>query len=296
MNIIFQGFSMSLADSVPGVSGGTIAYILGFYEQFIGALQGIFRKTNTERTKNYIYLMKFAVGWGIGMSLSVLLLAKYFNSSIYFMCSMFLGLTAAAIPFIIYTERSVLKNHYFSSVFMFIGVILVVALSEARAGMSGIYQLDFTQLGILQYIFLIIAGFFAVSAMLLPGISGSTLLLIFGVYMPLITAIKEVLHFHLAFLPGVLSLAFGVMLGIILASRAIRDTLRKHRTQMVYLIIGLMVGSLYAIIMGPTTLSVPKLPVSLDSFQLSAFIVGIMVLVLLEGIRLRSQLPEKNNV
>jgi putative membrane protein len=286
---IFSGFSMSLADSVPGVSGGTLAYILGFYEQFISALRNLFHKNSAERKNNFFYLVKFGAGWVLGMGGSVLILSKVFESNIYFMSSMFLGLTLSAIPFIIHAERNVLKRHYGSLAFTLLGAVFVVLLTVIRSKLSGVSQIDFAQLGVLQYGYLVIAGLFAVSAMLLPGISGSTLLLIFGVYMPAVTAVKEVLHFHLNYLPGILSLAAGAVPGVILAAKFIRSALRKYRTQMIYLILGLMLGSLYTIAMGPTTLSTPRPPVDFGSFQLSAFVIGILVLVALEGIRICSQ-------
>lgn len=286
IDILFSGFSMSLADSVPGVSGGTIAYILGYYEQFISALQGLFRKDRAERKKNLLYLVKFGIGWCLGMGGSVLILAKFFESNIYFMSSMFLGLTLSAIPVILYEERNVLKGHSASLAFTLLGAVLVILLTAARSAMNGLLQIDYAQLGMLQYGYLVLSGFFAIAAMLLPGISGSTLLLIFGVYTPTITAVKELLQFHLRYLPGIAALAAGVVLGIVLASRFIRSILRKHRTQTVYLILGLMLGSLYAIAMGPTTLSTPKAPLSLHSFHLPAFAAGIVILAALEGIKI----------
>lgn len=108
---IFSGLSMSLADSVPGVSGGTIAYILGFYEQFVGALHALFGKDNADRKKAFFYLLKFGIGWCVGLLGSVLVLSKVFESNVYFMSSMFLGLTISAIPFIVYAERNTMKNH-----------------------------------------------------------------------------------------------------------------------------------------------------------------------------------------
>ena len=125
----------------------------------------------------------------------------------------------------------------------------------------------------------------AISAMLLPGISGSTLLLIFGVYMPLIGAVKVVLHLHLQYLPGIAAVAIGILLGIIFASKLIRRALENYRCQTVYLIQGLMVGSLYAITMGPTTLDLPQPPPAVSSFRIIAFLLGVFLLSALEWIK-----------
>jgi len=61
---MLQGLSMSLADSVPGVSGGTIAFILGFYEKFLGALHDLIGKDRNLRRSAFLYLLKFSAGLG----------------------------------------------------------------------------------------------------------------------------------------------------------------------------------------------------------------------------------------
>lgn len=130
-----------------------------------------------------------------------------------------------------------------------------------------------------------LTGIIAVSAMLLPGVSGSTLLLIFGVYMPSVSAVKEVLHLHMQYLPGVILLMAGLLSGIFFAAKLIRKGLRQFRPQMAYLILGLMAGSLYAITMGPTTLNIPKIPVDSSSFSIPAFLAGVLLLAGLELIK-----------
>lgn len=107
---MIYGLSMALADSIPGVSGGTIAFIMGFYGRLISSLHQLFGKDVEKRREAFFYLIKFAVGWGFGMVGSVLLLSHFFESNIYFLSSMFLGLTAGAIPIIIYEERDSLRT------------------------------------------------------------------------------------------------------------------------------------------------------------------------------------------
>lgn len=275
---MLHGFSMALADSVPGVSGGTIAFIMGFYEQLLSSLQNLLGKGSEARKKAFIYLVKFALGWGIGMGGSVLLLSRVFESNIYFLSSLFLGLTVSAIPFIIYEERECMKGRYQNLVFVLLGIFMVVSMSFLRAALGGGSSISFQSLSILQYVYLFIASVAAISAMLLPGISGSTLLLILGIYVPAIGAVKEVLSLNLQYLPGVVTLAAGVFAGIFFAASYIRKGLACFRSQMVYLIIGLMLGSLYAIVMGPTTLDMPKAPLDFSSFSILAFVIGIAIL------------------
>ena len=71
----FHGFCMALADSVPSVSGGTIAFILGFYERFLDALHNVVRGSRAARKDACTYLLKLGVGWAIDMGSCVVLLA-----------------------------------------------------------------------------------------------------------------------------------------------------------------------------------------------------------------------------
>lgn len=93
------------------------------------------------------------------------------------------------------------------------------------------------------------------------------------------------LHLQMQYLPGIIVLAVGVLAGIIFMVKLIRAGLCRFRSQMIYLILGLMLGSLYAIVMGPTTLDVPKSPVSVDTFHIAAFFIGITVLGGLELVK-----------
>ena len=74
----------------------------------------------------------------------------------------------------------------------------------------------------------------------------------------------------------------GVIVGILSTIKLIRHFLETARPQMIYLILGLMIGSLYAVIMGPTTLEVPKAPMSWDTFSILFFIVGGVIIIGLE--------------
>lgn len=281
---LFHGFCMALADSVPGVSGGTIAFILGFYDRFLNALHDLFGKDPAARRPALRYLVKLGAGWVIGMGLAATVLAQVFSSGVYVLSSAFLGLTAASLPFIIKEERETLRGHAASFPFLLLGAALVVGLVALRgANMGGALSLSGLQAW--QYPYLFVTGALAITAMVLPGISGSTLLLVFGAYMPVISALHELMRLHFAVLPGLIVFGCGVLCGIALSIRLIRRALMQYRPQTVYLILGLMLGSLYAIVMGPATLAVPQAPLSLSSFSIPGFVGGVAVLGGLEAMK-----------
>ena len=292
----FHGFCMALADSIPGVSGGTIAFILGFYERFLDALHGLFRGKGAERKSALLYLLKLGAGWGIGMISCMILLSGLFAKNIYFMSSMFLGLTVCSVPFVVLAERKVMKKPLYHGWFMFLGIGLVVLLTLLRTGEGIFGSVNYTQLSPFQFIYLFLSGAVAITAMVLPGISGSSILLIAGVYLPTVQAIHSLLRLQLNVLPGLCALGFGVIVGVGISIHGLCTALRKYRSQMVWLILGLMLGSLYAIANGPASLAVPLPPLNTATFQLTAFLIGIAILLALELLkRVMEQREQKRN-
>lgn len=280
----FRGFLMALADSVPGVSGGTIAFILGFYDKFINSLDALIYGKKADKIEALKFLLKLALGWVIGMGAAVIVLTNLFESHIYATSSLFLGFIIFAIPFIVREERDTLRGHYGNLIFLLLGIIVVALITyfnpvSGGTGMS-INSLNF---GLILYIFF--AGMVAISSMILPGISGSTLLLIFGLYLPIITGVKDLLHFDFSSLPALIVFGFGVIAGVILVIRLIKLALKKYRSAMIYLILGLMLGSLYAIVMGPTTLSTPVDPLSFSTFSPIFFLLGGLIILGLEWLK-----------
>lgn len=129
---------------------------------------------------------------------------------------------------------------------------------------------------------LLIIGMIAISAMFLPGISGSTILLIFGAYLPVITAIKNVITMKLSYFPSLMVFGIGVLLGAATVVKGIKIMFEKFRTQAIYLILGMMVGSFYAIAMGPATLEVAKAPLSLSNFNFLFCVIGCALVLGME--------------
>lgn len=287
-----RGFCMALADSVPGVSGGTVAFILGFYDKFINSLDSLMFGKKEEKKKGITFLIKIGIGWGIGMILAVLVLTNLFQTQIYKVSSVFIGFIVFSIPLIIKQEKECLKGKYKNLIFTMIGIIIVGTITyfNPMSGDGNIVDISNLNIGLVLYI--LAAAMIAISAMVLPGISGSTLLLIFGLYIPIMSAIKEFLHFNLSYLPVLIIFGLGILVGIALVIRLIKIALKKYRSQTIYCIIGLMIGSLYAIVMGATTLEVPQAPMNLKTFSIVFFIIGGAIIIGLE--KLKTMLERKN--
>ena len=86
-------------------------------------------------------------------------------------------------------------------------------------------------------------------------------------------------------MPVIIIFISGILVGLLITVRIVRRLLRKYRSQTIYCIIGLMIGSIYAIIMGPTSLEIPKPPMSIKTFSILFFIIGCTLVPELENLK-----------
>ncbi|MFQ7000698.1 MAG: undecaprenyl phosphate translocase family protein [Clostridium sp.] len=161
---------------------------------------------------------------------------------------------------------------------------LITYFNPSSGGEGGM-NLAFSNLNIGRVLYVFIAGMIAISAMVLPGISGSTLLLIFGLYAPIMNAIKSFLKFDFSYTVILIVFALGIIAGICSTIKIIRYSLEKYRSKVIFLVLGLMIGSLYAIFMGPTTLEVPQNAMTFKSFNIIFFIIGGALIIGLEKLK-----------
>lgn len=279
------GFCMALADSVPGVSGGTIAFIMGFYDQFIGGIHDFVFGNMAAKKTALKFLAKLGIGWIIGMILAVLILSSLFESHIYIVSSLFVGFVAGSIPLIIKEEKESFRQVGRGILFCVLGIVFVMGITWLN-GRIGTASMDLGKFSIGIVIKLFFIGMIAISAMFLPGISGSTMLLIFGAYMPVITAVRGLLGLEFSYFPCLIFFGTGILAGVVTVVKGIRICLEKYRPQSVYAILGMMIGSFYAILQGPTTLTVPQKAMGPSNFHVVPCVIGIVLVV---GMQMLSQ-------
>ncbi|HEB2277505.1 TPA: DUF368 domain-containing protein [Staphylococcus aureus] len=263
---ILKGFAMGTSDLVPGVSGGTIALLLGIYNQFIASISGIFSR---RFWPSFTFLIPIIIGMLLAMgSLSNLfnyLLSQHHIPTMFF----FGGLIIGIVPYLlkISNYKTSFTTKHYMMVIAGIAILIVITLMNNGDKHAGETLTLSTGL-IIKYF---IAGICASSAMLLPGISGSFMLLVFGVYGTVMLAISEVVKLNFAGLPILLAVGFGVLAGFIISSKIIQYFLTHHKLMTFALIIGFVVGSLFAVF--------PGLPTNIVMWFVSlvVFIIGFIV-------------------
>ncbi|SCT13455.1 integral membrane protein [Staphylococcus aureus] len=263
---ILKGFAMGTSDLVPGVSGGTIALLLGIYNQFIASISGIF-------SRRFWPSFTFSIPIIIGMLLAMGSLSNLFNYllSQHHIPTMFFfgGLIIGIVPYLlkISNYKTSFTTKHYMMVIAGIAILIVITLMNNGDKHAGETLTLSTSL-IIKYF---IAGMCASSAMLLPGISGSFMLLVFGVYGTVMLAISEVVKLNFAGLPILLAVGFGVLAGFIISSKIIQYFLTHHKLMTFALIIGFVVGSLFAVF--------PGLPTNIVMWFVSlvVFIIGFIV-------------------
>lgn len=280
---------MAMADAVPGVSGGTIAFVMGFYDRFIESLDNIISGSREQKKSAVIFLLKLGAGWVVGFVCTVLALGRIFDSHIYELCSLFLGLSLFAVPIIIHDEWETIKGKYIHILFALLGIAVVAVITYMNQSLSR-GSMDISALSLVKGIYVFIVAAIAISAMVLPGISGSTILLIFGLYVPIMSAIRGFLHMEFKYIPILIIFGLGILTGIFTSVKLLRTGLEKFRPQMVFLILGLVIGSMYAIVIGPSTLEAPQPVMTFTTFKAGYFILGGVILL---GLQLLKGAMEK---
>ncbi|AJP22061.1 TPA: DUF368 domain-containing protein [Staphylococcus aureus] len=263
---ILKGFAMGTSDLVPGVSGGTIALLLGIYNQFIASISGIFSR---RFWPSFTFLIPIIIGMLLAMgSLSNLfnyLLSQHHIPTMFF----FGGLIIGIVPYLL--KISNYKTSFTTKHYMMViaGIAILIVITLMNNGDKHAGETLTLSTGLIVKYF--IAGMCASSAMLLPGISGSFMLLVFGVYGTVMLAISEVVKLNFAGLPILLAVGFGVLAGFIISSKIIQYFLTHHKLMTFALIIGFVVGSLFAVF--------PGLPTSIVMWFVSlvVFIIGFIV-------------------
>ncbi|MDC6362802.1 MULTISPECIES: DUF368 domain-containing protein [Flavobacteriaceae] len=232
--ITLKGMAMGAADVVPGVSGGTIAFISGIYEELISSINninlsliGILRKEGIKAAWTKVN-GNFLVALFLGIFISVLSLAKFLSwlleNEPILLWSFFFGLVLASIFFV---GKEITKWTLGTALILIFGAALAYFITELPASEN---------IDSLPYLF--VSGALAVCAMILPGISGAFILVLLGSYKTILDAVHE------RDIKIILVVGLGAIFGLLSFARLLKWMFNHHKNLTLALLTGFILGSL----------------------------------------------------
>ena len=289
---------MGAADVVPGVSGGTIAFISGIYEELIGTLNNInFSLLKHLKTQGLKSTWKkangsFLVALLTGVFVSIVSLAKgvewVLEHHPILLWSFFFGLILASI---IYVGKQIKTNAKDFKIFIAMAIGAAVAYLITTLNPSETTD---------THLFLFFAGALAICAMILPGISGAFILVIIGAYAPVLQAINS------RNLKTILIFGAGAVVGLLSFSKLLKWLFEKYHRLTLAVITGFMIGSLNKIwpwkIANSKGVQVPLNEPSISPFNfdgdpqllqaIGMMVIGVLIILILEKISTTNKLDE----
>ena len=238
--IILKGFILGIANVIPGVSGGTLAITLGIYERLLSVINQ-FKDKLKENIKFILFLL-------IGIVIAILVfsniigfcLEKYPFATILF----FIGIILGGLPTLFKKVKNTVNLSNLIIFFITFGIVMILTFIRPDNN-----EVSLDSLNIIKIIGLFFSGAIASASMLLPGISGSFVLMLFGYYKPIINSIRELTKFN-NLMHNIIVLSFagiGILLGIFIAARLIEWLLKKYEVKTYYGIIGFVIASIISI-------------------------------------------------
>ncbi len=259
-----KGFFIGIANIIPGVSGGTLALTLGIYEELLETISHLFQ--------NFTKKLKFLLPIGIGAVLSILIGSKIITKSLdhfpFATVLFFIGLILGGIPLL--TEKIKKEKFHASNLLLFLSTfVMIIILGFLQTETKGV---SFNQLDPFGYFLLFLVGVVAAATMVVPGVSGSMVLLLLGYYNPILSTIEKLTHFQeigknlLILLP----FGIGIVIGIIAIAKLLTFLFSKYETQTYYAVLGFLLASIL-------TLAFSLFPITASGIEI---VVGIILLYL----------------
>lgn len=250
IKLFFKGIAMGIADAFPGISGGTMALILGVYKELISSISNInytlFKTLKNEgiqvfwKRLNGNFLIILFSGLLTSLVVFFILAGSLMDDFPVLICSFFFGLVTASVYIILKpTDLFNFNKKYNYIIQNWILLLISIYTSYLLTSIAELNSLNENM------IFIFFAGFIASCAMILPGISGSYILVILGLYKTMSTALKEALKLETLGLTKILIFGFGVILGLLSFSKVVKWGFEKFPNKILILMTGLIIGSIH---------------------------------------------------
>lgn len=265
--LFIKGIVLGVAFVIPGVSGGTLAVLMGIYEELIEAASN-FYKSIADFKKYIMYLLPIGLGAVFSVAVFAKLIKFGLEKSPIITILIFLGMIIGGIPALVRNVKGT-KTNLKDMTLMLVGLIIVISMLIFHKSNTNVVL---TNMSITGYITLFLVGAIAAVTMVVPGISGSFTLMLIGYYEPILNLVNDITSFKNLGPNLILIFTFmlGVFIGIIFISKIIEWCLKHYKRETYYAIIGFVLSSIISVIY-----EVSKFP-----FNLTHLIIGIVLLVI----------------
>ncbi|HPG06052.1 MAG: DUF368 domain-containing protein [Saprospiraceae bacterium] len=245
LGIFLRGLSMGIAEVIPGVSGGTIAFISGIYERLLNAIQSfdlwifrsLFKKGGIKEIWDRVdgaFILTLVGGMASGLLFGVLVISHFLEEYPPVIWGLFFGLISASA---IWIARSVPKWDAMTITYFLAGTLLALLITNLSPAE-----------GNTAWWYILISGCIAICALILPGISGSFMLLLLGLYTVVIPAVKTVItDFSMQALSILVFFAIGCLIGLLTFAKLLSWMFKTYHRQTLAAMTGFVVGSLWKI-------------------------------------------------
>lgn len=256
-----KGFILGIANVIPGVSGGTMAVSMGLYELILSSIGNFFKDIKG----NFIKLLPIILGILVAIvSTSKLVTYALTNYKAQTLC-LFIGLIFGGVSLIMRKIKG--KGSKINYLIFFVIFFFVISLNFLK---TGLIEISFTNMGIIGYLLLLLMGFIASSAMVIPGISGSFILMVLGYYDKIIYTLSTITDFSKlgSNLLILVPFGIGVIIGIVFMAKLITNLIKKYETKTYFAIMGFVLSSVVVLLLQLTDFKFTFINVATSLFAL----------------------------
>lgn len=266
--LLIKGAFIGIANVIPGLSGGTIAITLGIYEILINSISNFFGNIK----KNFKFLLLIGLGAGISILLTSKFIVFTLDEFPLPTTLFFIGLILGGVPLL--TKKINKENKNVLNIMIFIiSFIIVISFTLISIGGNAV---NFDTLKFTNIILIFLSGLIAAATMIVPGISGSFILMLLGYYKPIIETIGDLTNFNnlIHNLTILIPFGIGAIIGIIIVSKIIGYLLDKYEEKTYFAIIGIIFASVIVILkpLFLISLDIPQLMIGLGLGLIGYFI------------------------
>ncbi len=242
--LLLKGFIIGIAFIIPGVSGGTLAIYLGVYQGILDSIDNLFKQFK----KSFMYLLPIFLGIGLSVVLLAKLVSILLDWNSFIVLLFFIGLIIGGIKFV-YKKSQVTKlsPSLIISFLVSFGFLIAIIILDKTSNNAGISYFDFS---FWTYLLVFALGAIASITMIVPGISGSAVLLVLGFYTAIVSnVVGNIFDFSsIGYnLQVIIPFGLGALAGIILFSKLINLSLKKYSKQTYFAILGFILASIVGV-------------------------------------------------